>query len=142
LVFFINCQPAKRLLSERAEIDEMSMSNLQAAESVEGRLSLRARSLRTGKVVFGSSQYSRNCVIRDTSEGGCRIRIDDPDSIPAEFWLLDIKKFSAFKAQVKWRKGNELGLALGSECPLDGSEKLEINMLRKLAIEAKVRLGA
>lgn len=120
----------------------MSGESLPGEGHAETRSSLRTRSLRTGKAVFGSFQYSRDCIIRDVSEGGVRIRIDDPDSIPGEFWLLDIKKFAAFKAQVKWRKGNELGLGLGAERPLDGSEMLETKMLRNLAVEAKVRLGA
>lgn len=126
---------------ERTESKNMSGGNLPAGGE-EARSSLRTRSLRTGKVVFGSFQYSRDCVIRDVSEGGVRIRIDDPDSIPGEFWLLDIRKFAAIKATVKWRKGNELGLALDSEIPLDGSDRLDMKMLRNLAMEAKLRLGA
>lgn len=120
----------------------MSESNVPALDNADGRVNIRARSLRTGKAVFGSSQFSRDCIIRDVSEGGVRIKIDDPDSIPAEFWLLDIKKFAAFKAKVMWRKGNELGLSLDGERPLDGTDTLEMKMLRNLAMEAKVRLGA
>ena len=120
----------------------MSGESLPDGEHADARSSLRTRSLRTGKAVFGSFQYSRDCVIRDVSENGVRIKIDDPDSIPSEFWLLDIKKFAAFKALVKWRKGNELGLALSAERPLEGSDTLEMKMLKNLAMEAKVRLGA
>lgn len=120
----------------------MSGEDFPAGGHEDVRSSRRTRSLRTGKVVFGSFQYSRDCVIRDVSEGGVRIKIDDPDSIPGEFWLLDIKRFSAFRAQVKWRKGNELGLALDAERSLEGSGTLEMKMLRNLAMEAKGRLGA
>jgi len=120
----------------------MSGECLPAGEPADARSNRRTRSLRTGKAVFGSFQFSRDCVIRDVSEGGVRIKIDDPDSIPGEFWLLDIKKFSVFKAQVKWRKGNELGLALDAERSLESSDTLEMKMLRNLAMEAKVRLGA
>ena len=120
----------------------MSGGGLPAGEHADTRSSLRTRSLRTGKAVFGSFQFSRDCVIRDVSEGGVRIRIDDPDSIPGDFWLLDIKKFVAFRAHVKWRKGNELGLSLDGERSLDGSDTLEMRMLKNLAMEAKIRLGA
>ena len=120
----------------------MSGGSLPGGEFENTRASPRTRSLRSGKAVFGSFQFSRDCVIRDQSEGGVRIRIDDPDSIPGEFWLLDLKKFVAFRAHVKWRKGNELGLSLDAERPLDGSDTLEMKMLRTLAMEAKARLGA
>jgi hypothetical protein len=75
------------------------------------------------------------------SDGGVRIRIEDPGSIPNEFWLLDIRNFAAFKAQVKWRQNNDLGLSVGAACSLDDTETLQMRTLRMLAMEAKQRMG-
>ena len=120
----------------------MSRSNLRVVDAADSRSSGRTKSLRSGKVVFGALQFSRDCTIRDVSDGGVRIRIEDPGSVPNEFWLLDIRNFVAFKAKVEWRQSNDLGLSVGAACSLDDTETLQMRTLRMLALEAKQRMGA
>lgn len=119
----------------------MATNDLRVIEVANNRSSERSRNLRSGKVVFGADLYSRDCVIRDVSESGVRIRIDDPGLIPNELWLLDLRKFVAFKSQVKWRRGNELGLSLKEQHSLNDTETLQMKLLRMLAVEAKQRLA-
>lgn len=119
----------------------MNRSNLRVVDQADSRSSGRTRNLRSGKVVFGAFQFSRDCTIRDVSDGGVRIRIEDPESIPNEFWLLDIRNFVALKAEVRWRRNNDLGLSVGTGCSMDDTETLEMRTLSRLAIEAKQRAG-
>jgi len=119
----------------------MGRNNLRVVGESDSRSETRTKSLRSGKVVFGANQFSRDCTIRDVSEGGFRVKVEDPSTVPNEFTLLDIRKFVAFKAHVKWRRGDELGLSVEEECPLDNTQTLRIKTLRELAVEAKQRLG-
>jgi hypothetical protein len=101
----------------------------------------RGRMLLTGKIVYGSAPYTFDCTIRDITETGARVRVTDPLSIPNHFLLLDIRRFVAFEAQVKWRRQNEMGLALTDRFSLDDQSNTRNRQLKQIAIEAKQRLG-
>jgi hypothetical protein len=107
----------------------------------EKRSVQRARTLLTGKIVYGEVPYSLDCVIRDLTETGARVRVPDPYALPDRLLLLEIRKFVAFETRVKWRKKNEIGLALIRAFSLNDTSHPRNRQLRELAIEAKQRLG-
>lgn len=83
--------------------------------SVEQRNGIRRRTLRAAKVVYGDYRYIVDCVVRDTSSEGMRIRCDHAREIPQDFFIYDPTEQSLRKAEVMWRKDNELGLHLSGE---------------------------
>lgn len=78
--------------------------------SVEQRNGLRRRTLRAAKIVYGDYRYIVDCVVRDTSPGGMRIRCDHAHEIPQDFFIYDPTEQSLRRAEVMWRRENELGL--------------------------------
>jgi hypothetical protein len=105
------------------------------------RGSPRQRALLTGKVVYGDALYTLDCVIRNLNKEGARIKVPDPKNLPNELLLLEIRKFIAFEAEVKWRKDQFMGLEFRSHFSLDDESTLRNRQLRRIAVEAKQRLG-
>ena len=88
----------------------------------ESRLAVRRRALLGGKV-FAEGGGAWECLIRDLSEGGARVRIDDPTDLK-EGGYVDLKVNKAEdmrRAQVMWVRGTEIGLRFLS--PMDRAPK-------------------
>ncbi len=83
--------------------------------SVEPRSDVRRRALRAAKIVYGDYRYIVDCVVRDASSGGMRIRCDHAREIPQDFFLFDPTEQSLRRAEVMWRRDNELGLQFTAE---------------------------
>lgn len=76
----------------------------------ERRRHYRRRTLLSGKIEFlGRSTF--DCVIRDLSEAGARLRCDQHIAFPDVLELVIEKTSERRCAQVVWRMESEVGLA-------------------------------
>jgi hypothetical protein len=75
------------------------------------RASVRARSLLTGKIIVDDGAVSHDCVIRNLSTRGARVRIAGAVNLPASVGLLVVREGLLFDARIAWRRGEEIGLA-------------------------------
>jgi hypothetical protein len=80
--------------------------------SAERRNEPRLRCLLTGLVVFEAHQSTMDCAVRSISAHGARIVLPDAFRVPDEFDLAIPHHEAMHHAQVTWRKGESLGLAL------------------------------
>lgn len=77
---------------------------------IERRRHYRRRTLLSGKIEFlGRSTFE--CVIRDLSEAGARLRCDQHVALPDLLDLVIEKTSERRCAQVVWRRECEIGLA-------------------------------
>jgi hypothetical protein len=76
----------------------------------ERRVSRRQKTLLAGKIVFGANRFAMDCSIRDLSTGGAKLSFADPVGIPAEFELHLPSRGTAFRAEVRWRRGQQVGV--------------------------------
>ncbi|WP_424362215.1 PilZ domain-containing protein [Methylocystis parvus] len=77
---------------------------------VERRRHYRRRTLLSGKIeFFGRSTFE--CVVRDLSEAGARLRCDQHIALPDILDLVIEKTSERRCAQVVWRQESEIGLA-------------------------------
>ncbi len=76
----------------------------------EKRATTRRRTLRAAKIVYGDYRYIVDCVVRDASAAGVRIRCNHANEIPHEFYIYDPTEHTLRKAEVVWRREMELGL--------------------------------
>jgi hypothetical protein len=90
-------------------------SVVQAGEHVRigenRRAASRARTLLAGKIITGRDLVSSDCLIRDFSSRGARVRISVTTDLPPKVSLLMIKEALLFEANVIWRRGDQTGLA-------------------------------
>ena len=75
----------------------------------EERSAPRHRVLKGGQIRFGQSAI--DCVIRDLSATGARIKINSPLWYPDAFTLVLTADGTARKCRVVWRGDREIGLA-------------------------------
>lgn len=83
------------------------------ADGEERRGGQRKRTLRAAKIVYGDFRYTLDCVIRDSSETGARVRCANSSDAPANFYLFEGGLL--LKSDVAWRRGDELGLRFTGE---------------------------
>ncbi len=77
----------------------------------ERRRSVRKKSFLRGCVYFDKRRGAMDCLIRDISDEGARIIFSDAVSIPDVVELYIPQKEQTVRARVKWRHGDEVGLA-------------------------------
>jgi hypothetical protein len=83
-----------------------------AERRVTGRRGdLRARSLLTGKIVIGDATVSHDCVVRNLSARGARVRLAGAVNLPGTVSLLVVREGLLFDATIAWRRGEQIGLA-------------------------------
>jgi hypothetical protein len=81
----------------------------------EKRQDRRHRVLRKGKIVFNSGSSLIDCVIRDQSLSGAKLRVPAPTELPKTFELLCVAEETLYPAETMWRLGDELGVAFVGE---------------------------
>ncbi len=77
----------------------------------ERRRSVRNKSFLRGCVYFNKRRGAMDCLIRDISDEGARIIFSDAVSVPDVVELYSPQKEQIVRAHVKWRHGDEVGLA-------------------------------
>ena len=80
--------------------------------SEDKRVQKRKRVLKDGRVLLSGSRVTYDCAIRDVSDTGARIRLQiDSIMLPNEFELVFVADSIAYPAVLKWRRGQEAGVA-------------------------------
>ena len=74
--------------------------------------SLRLRTLKEGSIVFNNGRSLLNCVVRDLSDSGARLKVEGAIGLPDRFLLVIGREAGREEraAQVVWRSLDELGV--------------------------------
>ena len=75
-----------------------------------GRIDVRRRTLKGGRLSFDDGLGNTECVIRNLSPGGARIQVANIRSVPSEFVLTFDADGSSRPCFVRWRRGDSLGV--------------------------------
>lgn len=78
----------------------------------ERRAQARKKSFLQGRVYFNNRSSTADCVIRDITEAGARLKFSGTASVPEVFELHIPNKHEIFRAHVIWHHGDEIGVAL------------------------------
>ena len=70
----------------------------------------RVRALLAAKILIGDGRMSADCMVRNLSTDGARVRISRTVPLPQTLGLLLIKDGLLFDAALAWRKDDEAGL--------------------------------
>lgn len=81
------------------------------SETDEGRNLHRQKTLLQGKLTFGHGGTVIDCIIRDISEGGARLRFSDTVATPEVMELHIPNKQESHLVRVEWRVGDEVGVS-------------------------------
>jgi PilZ domain len=81
----------------------------------ERRLSARQKSFLQGRIYFNNRRSSVDCLVRDYSEAGARLKFSESVAVPEAIELYIPNKEEIHRARVQWRSGDEMGIAFGEE---------------------------
>jgi two-component system cell cycle response regulator len=85
------------------------------------RRTRRQRVLKEGRIITLDNQSVVNCVVRDVSDTGARLKCGDQVAVPSEFRLQVGHERTVRPARTVWRRGNEIGIVFtGSSVPAPG----------------------
>ncbi len=81
-----------------------------ATPEQERRAHRRMRVLQRALIVFNNRLSTIECRVRDISDGGCRLRMGAPLTLPDRFIVHFVKTREERLAELTWRSDNELGV--------------------------------
>lgn len=76
----------------------------------ERRASPRVRTIHAAKIVYGDYRYVIDCVVRDISAEGARVKVPHVAEVPESFHFYDAKSQRITPAEVAWRSEREIGV--------------------------------
>jgi hypothetical protein len=103
------------------------------------RRSKRLKSFLQGLVYIDKRRGAMNCVIRDLSDMGARMILSETVAIPDIVSLHIPQKDETYRARVKWRHGDEIGLAF--EAADSESEHADAGDLAKRVSQLEIEIA-
>ena len=83
---------------------------------MERRRSGRQKSLLRGVVYFDNIPFPADCLVRDLSELGARLKFDTPPAALADSFELHVPaKGQKIRGRVGWRKADEIGVSVPAD---------------------------
>lgn len=76
----------------------------------ERRANQRQRRLNGAKIVFNNNTSVIECVVRDLSAEGARLRVASPLGIPDLFELRIDRNGACYQSKVAWRSADHVGV--------------------------------
>jgi hypothetical protein len=76
----------------------------------ERRLISRKRSLLQGRIFYNNRRSSVDCLIRDISDTGAKLKFSESIAVPEVMELYIPNKEEIRRARVQWRAGGEIGV--------------------------------
>ena len=76
----------------------------------EARIAPRRRMLKTGKIAYADRHVTIECLVRDMSATGARLKVDGSVAAPDTFELLIPLDGLEANCQVVWRSGVDVGI--------------------------------
>lgn len=87
--------------------------------SMEQRRQPRLRVFLKGRIHFNNGASSIDCLVRDMSSTGARLLLSETATLPDRFDLFIPQKERTFRAQLRWRREEGIGVNFDEA---DGSE--------------------
>lgn len=106
--------------------------SVPAQRDVDRRRTPRQRALLSAKLATVDAAQTLDCVIRNISADGALIETASPHLVPKEMHLVQIKDGIAWDAEVIWRNGNRIGLALKDRHDLKATTERQLAVLRAI----------
>ncbi len=104
----------------------------------ERRRETRRRVLLQGKLVYPHNSFSADCMIRDLSQGGARIAVDN-QLLTADPFLIVVRDAAIHQSTIMWTDPRQAGLRFDDSHGLDGDVPLRLKAMKRLWLELAPR---
>jgi hypothetical protein len=85
----------------------------------ERRPSPRGRALLSGRIVYAEGRFSLPCTIRNISATGVRVAFTRGTTLPASFWLINVRDQVIYRVRMAWASDAEAGLKIEEAFSVD-----------------------
>jgi hypothetical protein len=107
--------------------------------ATERRQSVRARSRAAGTLFMADDEMTAECIVRNISAGGAKVRVSSAVRLTHEVGLLLVHRGVYFEAELVWRASDEAGIAFRGWHRLKGSATSRLEQAN--AISRRARSG-
>ena len=107
--------------------------------AVERRRVRRSRVLLRGKLVFDEGALSTDCIVRDLSVWGARVRLGTELLLRDTMYLIESQNCVAHEARRVWKNGYDLGLQFTGRRDLDIASAPQFRIMREIWVELRAR---
>ncbi len=97
-------------LPETAERAESTPQQAPEVQAPVAKQTTMTRVLKSGKLIYNNSSSVVDCQIREISDSGCKIRVENSMGIPEHPVLQILDGKTKRQCQVAWKKLEEIGL--------------------------------
>ncbi len=116
-----------------------SLANPVPLTPDEQRVARRPRVLLTGRLVYGPDWLTLDCVIRDLTPEGARVKLAGSSVISAPLVLIEVNSGLAHTCEISWRRFPEIGVRFLSTEDLNKASGSEHARLRQMWQGARSR---
>jgi hypothetical protein len=109
--------------------------------SDKNRRELRQRAYLGAKLVYGDGAFTLDCVVRDITLNGARVRLPEGQAVPDKVFLVELRSGIAYEAQVTWKRHPEIGLKFVHQHGLSEASGPHLMILKRLWLEHCERPG-
>ncbi|CAA2105032.1 hypothetical protein MBUL_02990 [Methylobacterium bullatum] len=81
----------------------------------DNRKEARQRTFLKGRIIFNNGASSMDCLVRDMSATGARLALTETATLPEVFDLFIPQKERTYKANLRWRRADGIGVAFVDE---------------------------
>jgi len=103
------------------------------------RKSPRTKAFTAGLLANDDHSEPLSCLIRDISQDGAQIRVNAVQPVSEQGYMINLDTRSAYRVHAVWRRGSLTGLSLGTEYAIGDLLPANLEFLRSLFMEAKLR---
>ena len=109
----------------------MSVSNDQFAQSMlstvnSSERALRQRTLKKGIIVYGDGAITVECLVRDLSPGGAKLKLINDNPVPNSFELTVPQDGVQAECEVRWREREQIGVAFVGDVQITEQKRRQV----------------
>ena len=108
-------------------------------DAVERRRVRRRRVLLRGKLVFEEGALSTDCMVRDLSVWGAKIRLPTEILLRDDMHLIESQNCVAHEAKLIWKNGCDVGLQFIGRRDLEIASAPKFRIMRDIWLELRAR---
>jgi hypothetical protein len=105
----------------------------------EQRRARRPRVLLSGRLVYGPDSLTVDCVIRDLTPEGARVKLAGSAMLSGPIALIEVGSGMAHACEISWRRLPEIGVRFQSSDDLNQAGPPELAQLRRVWLNARAR---
>ncbi len=83
---------------------------------MEKRQYQRNRAFLGGRIIFNHGHSAMDCIVKEISEGGAQVKLENALGVPARFELI-LNDGRVFECKLCWRKMNAVGIEFVKRSP-------------------------